>query len=541
MKDLSNLSKENLSDAVGEIREEIIARADEPDEAGEQIVVFSSPDAADTPESPDTAENSEIRRVRVPWKWVSAAAAALVLAVGTAVMLRAFAPAPEPAAPRDSGEDTSATLAATTEPPPRVRPAPTEPMTWDEPQYSGELSEELAFRIRTDWYNLHDHVQSVDGVRIDHYFGTYGHDNWYGIRVALMISDDWTGFDDAGRDVIVHWRDDLYYRFHDGQEILIWHDGRFGTIEQAVVNMLNYSDKRAIMARHREAFPANYATPLPERPITRPPDLEDLEILADFVQRVSSGFGAFPFFSDINEVSLCVLHSRYLALNGGYDWCRIDEFNAVDGQHRYGEEMSELTDNPLDGAGISPARLQAFMREYFNPNFDIESYDYRNASDFGHGGIAWDSGRGLIIQLMGGTCAGSAGSWTQISEIHNVGDEYHVDVFRILTYMGWIDETISYDRFVFTRNANGNFNIMSIQPVTVLPQRARNFVAFAERMMNDPEAAVTAARDYGAVRACPWGMGGCSTCRETRGDVCTECVTEYYFQILEAALPSFFS
>jgi len=186
------------------------------------------------------------------------------------------------------------------------------------------------------------------------------------------------------------------------------------------------------------------------------PVLTDEQVLTEFVQRLCDVRGGFPYFTDINKIDLWTIVMQY-CVTIGWDWEDTSVFSDGDEQHQY--EYDGL------GAklGVSPARLDKFMKEYYNLNFSIESYDYKKDDDFDDYDLErqeWDEERGLIVSSI----YGGSPHWVidaYVTEIREEDGEFHVYALKVGADEGVFVASVDYIHCVFTKNANGNFNIMS--------------------------------------------------------------------------------
>ncbi|MCL1867205.1 MAG: hypothetical protein FWF82_07340, partial [Oscillospiraceae bacterium] len=256
-----------------------------------------------------------------------------------------------------------------------------------------------------------------------------------------------------------------------------------------------------------------------------PPVLtSDEEVLADYVQRLCDVWGSFPTFEDINDVDMWIILQQYINMQC-WDWSDTSLFSSVEGQFHYeGEELERLTGHDYYFGvvmGVAPDKLETFMREYFNPNFSIESYKYREKEKFN-----WDEQKGLIIhQIYGGSPHMDYGA--DIVEIRKEKDVWHV--YAIVT--AW-DEGVHYMNstlihYTFTKNANGNFNIMSMREVPEIeyPERLTEFFAKIYTVKNDSDVAHEYVVQYDLFDEIEIYIGsGCSNCKESPNRLCENCI-----------------
>jgi hypothetical protein len=248
---------------------------------------------------------------------------------------------------------------------------------------------------------------------------------------------------------------------------------------------------------------------------------EEILILKDFVQRVCFVLGMMPYFDDINDVGLSIILQQYFEAYG-WDFSDTDVFSDGENQHHY---SAEETENYFGSVlGVSPARLDEFMKEYFNPHFSIENYDYK--------AMSWDDERELIVSWIYG---GGIHWWvsTHITEIVEEDGTYHVYALKT----GWGDgmyiQDIKFIRCTFTRNANGNFNIMSKQlvPESEYPEQVSEFIAFIDRITNDVDVAYEYAVEFDVFDEIN-EMRGCLSCHESPRNLCDYCINNMAIRII---------
>ena len=251
-----------------------------------------------------------------------------------------------------------------------------------------------------------------------------------------------------------------------------------------------------------------------------PPVLtSDEEVLTDYIERLCDVSAHFPTFEDINDVGLWTVISQYVHLQC-HDFYDTSFFSSVEGQFQYdGEELKRVTGNDDYFGyvmGVAPDKLETFMREYYNPDFSIESYEYKEAER-----CRWDEQKGLIVwQLYGGSPHYSYSS--KVIEIREENDVWHV--YAIVT--GWDDFVYSYDfvpyHYTFTKNANGNFNIMSMRevPESEYPESLAEFYVVIDAIENDSDVAYEYAVQYDLLEAIKMYTMHCS---ESPNSLCEDC------------------
>jgi hypothetical protein len=219
------------------------------------------------------------------------------------------------------------------------------------------------------------------------------------------------------------------------------------------------------------------------------------EIFADYVQFTMQRLTPF---SSINEQDLFrMMFFFHRAEMDSYCWRYYDEYvesiNSTQTMHIYSsEEITELLGHMYSSArGITPAHLQKWVRENINPNFSIESYDYKSLTqpEEMHG-IVWDSDRGMIVYYANASCGSSISSpgYINVIDVQKSGGTYHV--YAVRTTAGWgILSDIDVVCGTFVKNSSGGFNITSLQPadIALAPDEwVRDYIALREKLMNDP-------------------------------------------------------
>ncbi|MCL2633250.1 MAG: hypothetical protein FWD34_01915 [Oscillospiraceae bacterium] len=237
----------------------------------------------------------------------------------------------------------------------------------------------------------------------------------------------------------------------------------------------------------------------------------DEVILSEFVQRICDARAMMPYFNDINDVQLItILHQYFNAY--GWDWNDTSVFSDGEDQHHY-------IDDDYFGVklGVSPARLNSFMQEYYNPDFSIESYDYKAIT-------MWDSERGLIV---GSIYGGGLHMWrsSHITEIREENGIYSVYALKVEWGDGYYITDMEYILCTFTRNDNGNFNIMSKQlvPESEYPERLSEFIGFMNAVLNDIEIAYECAFTFDIFDELD-EIRQCFYCDESPRRICDGCI-----------------
>jgi hypothetical protein len=247
---------------------------------------------------------------------------------------------------------------------------------------------------------------------------------------------------------------------------------------------------------------------------------EEISILKDFVQRVCRVRGMLPYFDDIKDVELRIILQQYFNAYG-WDWSDTDVFSDGENQHHYSDEE---TNNYFGSVlGVSPARLDEYMKEYYNPDFSIENYDYKTMS--------WDDERELIV---GSIYGGSPHWWvdTRTIEIREENGEYHVYALKISWSDGWF-QYMEYIHCTFTKNTNGNFNIMSKQlvPEGEYPEQVAEFFEFMDKVSSDADFAYEYAVEFDVFDEIN-EMSWCLNCRESHRNLCDYCINSMAIWII---------
>jgi hypothetical protein len=277
----------------------------------------------------------------------------------------------------------------------------------------------------------------------------------------------------------------------------------------------------------------------------RPPTFE--EELAEFVQLVSGPMilMQLPFFTDINNMgdeSLIAIMWHYLREN--YDWDNIAGFSAVEGQHDYTfEEAEALLGSERWGGrthGVSPALLNAFVRERFNPNFSIENYNYKNLpnSDGWEPFLVWDAARKLIVFSVSVGC-GWSGGVTNVADISEVDGTYIVYATRVFAW-GWDEiHNVEFVRYTVAHNADGQFNIISKQLAddSVTPAWILEFRDYREKLRNDCDYAYS--RIMEVLDFTPNYGEWCEECRNASRTLCDDHILNFSHRVLTEKFRSY--
>jgi hypothetical protein len=551
------MNTEKLSDAIGEIRDDLIQRADT--EVAEVIEVAKITEITEITEVTEVAKITElteigeapmrVERVRLrSLQFAGLAAAMLFVAIGAVVMLHVFAPVdteePTPAASNASDSTTFAAYYTTS----------FNEQTTAEPPYDGPFMPFMSEGL----IQFVEYLRQVgSGREVDDFYPQPQNSHiapheTVGQTLYLHIFDTWVNIFDF-------YSEELAEIEH--QHFLTWDIGETFNIFKSGTVVITFRGRNA--PKLTAFLEQHYGSPtvLPCRcsfcaPPTPPTD--DKAILEALVQRSLTGFLSLFFFDDINDVRLGSIMTLYIDYHSGC-WERTDEFSAMQGHHYYTwEEMDGLDWGSCTAIGVTPALLEAFIREHYNPNFRIESYGYRNREIAyeEQGEVIWDAERGMLVRLTSASCAGFNGGWLETAEILEVGDEIHVYSFFVSTWSGWFVPEMSYIRTVFTRNPSGGFYIMSSQEVSnsrEIPDWAEEFLAFYARLYAMQEWDSDGYhRDIDGFRAefvrfgvtpdmiNDSGESWCSHCPESEWGICDDCMAVRGGDVLlSAALPIF--
>jgi hypothetical protein len=247
---------------------------------------------------------------------------------------------------------------------------------------------------------------------------------------------------------------------------------------------------------------------------------EEILILKAFVQRVCGVRGTMPYFDDINDVELRIILQQYFNVYG-WDWSDTDVFSDGENQHHYSDEETENHFGAV--LGVSPARLEEYMKEYYNLFFSIKNYDYK--------AMTWDDERELIV---GSIYGGSPHWWidTRTIEIREENGEYHAYALKVSWSDGWF-QYMEYIHCTFTKNTNGNFNIMSKQlvPESEKPEQVSEFLMFIDRIANDVDIAYEYAVEFDVFAEID-ERRGCWDCNESPRNLCDYCINSMAIWII---------
>jgi hypothetical protein len=187
----------------------------------------------------------------------------------------------------------------------------------------------------------------------------------------------------------------------------------------------------------------------------------DETALREFVRIIStSALSVLPVFEDINEVPLPALLVHYFWESSGWAGGLFGQTADVE----YTWEQAEALGAYGEAAGVFPHVLDTFFKENLNPNFSIDSYDYKkDINEFI--GSKWDAVNNAIVFTVG--ISGGFGRNTNgITEMYKSGDEYLVYTAQLKYNYYFPVIEAEYFVYTFTKNANGVFNIMSIKQET---------------------------------------------------------------------------
>jgi hypothetical protein len=207
------------------------------------------------------------------------------------------------------------------------------------------------------------------------------------------------------------------------------------------------------------------------------------ESVEDYVKRVAG----LDHFTNVNTLDVRSLIGHYI---DAYKVCW--RFAGTPENERYvtiefGYE-SELSPQGGTGQGVTPVQLEAFVREYINPNFRIESTGFRDKTQAEHDfDWVYDAERDLIFHLSVAMCGAMFPYQVhEIMDVTRVGGQYHVTAMRVLQGDRFLLD-VDVTRFVVSRNARGNFNIMSMQIADDVdtPDWVSEYFAYREKLEND--------------------------------------------------------
>jgi hypothetical protein len=428
-----NINIEILGDAIGDIRNDLIARADRARNGGEIMSV----------------------RKHKFWslQYAGLAAATLVLVLGTVLMLHFLAPAPvEGGNVAATGDDVTTPAAPTTDTPTdNSTPVhvPVDPTANENINLFLERLEQSGLALQYPvifqgpMFDFREPWNDIIGYRLDVEINNNEH-----LAVTDFLTEQLaTDFIETGL---------------NGETVF-----RSGTLvittarrnPQIIDFLSRYYGEPTVLPCDCDAC----------NPPVQPTGFD--ERLSSFVRTAA----AFEHFTDINNTTdIYLLLALYLNHHENMTCWRLDISGSTNERyHNYGcccagtDEMRKISPNGGGGRGVSPANLQAFMRENFNPNFRIDSFDFRSKTqaewkfDW-----AYDPNRDLLVLVSAAMCGGP--QWYRIDEndnleIREIDGQYHVYAQRIDGWygtLGYIDVT----HFVVEANARGGFRLLSMQP-----------------------------------------------------------------------------
>jgi hypothetical protein len=257
------------------------------------------------------------------------------------------------------------------------------------------------------------------------------------------------------------------------------------------------------------------------------------EMYEHFINSMISVGWRFPEFDDINTVGLWHLLYSYRRAHCHYSF-----------HNYYGEELLRLAgDREVNwaeygfGIGVSPERLNEFYREHYNPNFSIESYNYRAFNADEYSGVVWDAERGLLVQVHGFIGGYHAGRSAHVVDVREVGDTYHVYAAVVLWNEPSFNE-VELVRCVFVRNASGRLNVMSLHNVNVedvtAPDWVIELVTLQNRAKADLDLAYSLIRESPVHRNTPEEWQRCPEwCETTTRTICDHCINNWLSRVLQ--------
>jgi hypothetical protein len=206
-----------------------------------------------------------------------------------------------------------------------------------------------------------------------------------------------------------------------------------------------------------------------------------------FVQNFNGAdFNLIPAFNDINEIPLEYFIRLHGYINYDFEYTeeQIDELNA-DFERQWFYRAH----------GVYPSRIEAYIRENYNINFNINHYDFNvinNDNDKNEWSIkyypglwasvglsvVWDEEAGAFIYIINNGLSGGNGTFCRVFKIEQDGDKFYVIAadMRVSEYVVFVE---GYFLHTVRRNENGDFNIMSKQVIDV------NEISFTEEELDE--------------------------------------------------------
>jgi hypothetical protein len=184
--------------------------------------------------------------------------------------------------------------------------------------------------------------------------------------------------------------------------------------------------------------------------------------------------GIFPYFNDINEIPLITILTFGIdLLDIEYSVPDYEQYERLFGIQKYDVSVCILY-------AFEPSVIDIQLKRYLNPDFSIESYDFRNYNDNEKAPylkLLWDEEKEQII-MFAAEFYHTMMSKNDIAEIYET-DGLHYAVTRSILYedgenlnyedgFDYIVEIhgfeVEYNVYTFVFNDCGNVNIVSKQP-----------------------------------------------------------------------------
>ncbi|MCL2694297.1 MAG: hypothetical protein FWE60_04240 [Oscillospiraceae bacterium] len=218
-------------------------------------------------------------------------------------------------------------------------------------------------------------------------------------------------------------------------------------------------------------------------PTPSPEPFSGIKCVEEFVKLDSHHLlrGILPYFDDINDVDLATL-LNFAVSNLGLERSEL----SIEQHKRLFEDEDYI--NRLPMYQIAPFSIDEQLKTFLNPNFSIETYDYKNYNmtypEFNFQRLIWDEEVNQIVSLiLTFACPGAYRN--EILSVYEEDDFYYVvtggfwySVYEFGSSLKFSDVRdnptehedrgsiwdFGYNIYTFKINENGNVNIISKQP-----------------------------------------------------------------------------
>jgi len=206
--------------------------------------------------------------------------------------------------------------------------------------------------------------------------------------------------------------------------------------------------------------------------------LDELTEVLLFVRRFNEMnlFKYIPAFSHINEIPLENIIKMFER-----------NFDREAADFQYTEEQLEKLEHHRPAYGVYPSTIERFIREKYNPDFNIGHYDFNIINNHGRGlwlsfdYIAlWDEETGAVAFAYIGSAGGGAGSGSTVLKIEQEGDLFYA--VTVDTWGGHTSRGIGLEGYFLQtvrKNENNGLIMLSKQAIDI------NDGFFTEEEIND--------------------------------------------------------